>query len=433
MNRNPKHLSREFGGTLPKVLLLVVFFGLLVGFILWKQNEGVIGHQEPLPDSTATTIAFIRRDGKLTSLVLIKSDGTGEKTLINDEKNRQSLCWSPDGKQLCYSAEVSEEKGRANQLFIHGGGGSRQLTQGSVSKDYPQWRPNGQEIAFLTGGKVKIVKPNGEGMEQIYPPAHKGGGGNEDTQSENDGDEMKSPPMQSFRWSPDGAGIAGVQITEGEQAAAIGQGRWWDKQKGDSATQSLSQVMEPESLVLLPGLSARPEYIPGTNCKELSFDWLPDSKRVAVAISTRGARHGIGLFRTDEVRIAPTGILSSTGYTIAPKSIVVSPDGSQVAFEVYRMSSPEDSSLMGIAVVSTDPASALNIATPADIDKLKLIVKGSIHSPQWSPDSKKLLYTTPNATNSGDDIWVVNADGSQPVNLTKGKGSNSDAVWSPAK
>src|SRR6185312_1236954 len=104
-------------------------------------------------------------------------------------------------------------------------------------------------------------------------------------------------------------------ITEGEQAAAIGQGRWWDKPAGNDAAQAMPTVVEPETVVLLPGLSEKPQILFGTNSKELSFDWMPDSKRLAVAINSRDASHGIGLFRTDETRIAPEGLLTATGYT----------------------------------------------------------------------------------------------------------------------
>jgi hypothetical protein len=31
------------------------------------------------------------------------------------------------------------------------------------------------------------------------------------------------------------------------------------------------------------------------------------------------------------------------------------------------------------------------------------------------------------------DLHVVGSDGSNPVNLTKGVGDNTDAAWSPAK
>jgi Tol biopolymer transport system component len=431
MNLRLHHIQRQRGGALPKILLLVVFLALLIGFFLWKNEQGITGRVTPLPETTADSIALIRQEGKTSSIVIVKADGSGETTLVSDDKDKRAVCWSPDGRSLCYAAEVSGDQGRANQLFIHDGGGSRQITQGSVSKDLPAWRPNGHQIGFLTGGTVKLIQPNGGEMEQIYPPPHKGGGGTESSQADEQEEGAKKPPIDLFRWSPDGTGIAGRQVTEGEQAAAIGQSKWWEKSDGGDA-QAMPTVLEPETVVLLPGLSEKPQVLFGTNSKELSFDWMPDSKRMAVALTSRGASHGIGLFRTDETRIAPEGLLTATGYTIAPKNLTVSPDGQWVAFEVYRMASAEDSTLMGIAVMSTDISKGVQISSAADIDKLRIIVKGNARYPQWSPDSSRLLYTSPTAT-GGTDVWVVRSDGSSPVNLTKGKGDNRDAVWSPAK
>jgi Tol biopolymer transport system component len=192
-------------------------------------------------------------------------------------------------------------------------------------------------------------------------------------------------------------------------------------------------VIEPETMVLLPGLSEKPQVLYGTNSKELSFDWMPDSKRILVGINSRGSAHGIGVFRTDETRLAPQAILSAVGYTVAPKNVAVSPDGQWVAFELYRLSSAEDSSLMGIAVMPINASTVVAIRTPGDIGKLKIVAAGDARKPQWSPDSKRILYSSPNANKSGNDLFVVSAGGGKPVNLTNGKGDNFEAVWSPAR
>lgn len=51
--------------------------------------------------------------------------------------------------------------------------------------------------------------------------------------------------------------------------------------------------------------------------------------------------------------------------------------------------------------------------------------------PAWSPDGKKLLYVAPGDAGNGLDIWVINADGTEPRNLSKRKGDDTDPAWSP--
>ena len=43
----------------------------------------------------------------------------------------------------------------------------------------------------------------------------------------------------------------------------------------------------------------------------------------------------------------------------------------------------------------------------------------------WSPDGKRLAYE------AGGDIWVVNADGKSPRNLTRTPGAEFGPAWSP--
>jgi Tol biopolymer transport system component/serine/threonine protein kinase len=56
--------------------------------------------------------------------------------------------------------------------------------------------------------------------------------------------------------------------------------------------------------------------------------------------------------------------------------------------------------------------------------------------PMWSPDGKQILYVAdggygPYNSRYNLDIWVMNADGSNPINLTEAQGVDEDPIWSP--
>ncbi len=414
-----------------KYLLLVVFLGLFAGWLYWKNSYGAIGKVAQLDTSTAGWIAFVRTESDgAANICAVRDDGTALKALTSDDSPKRSPAWSPDGKRLCYAQESRSEGTATYQLFVLGQGRPKQATYGSLSKDMPQWKPDGRQIAFLTGGAIKVVSPNGSDMEQVYPRPSRGNSpvaGSESEQPTEDADGLRRPPITWFRWSPSGASIAGIQILEGENAAAIGQANWWGQRSSDQGDRI--SVVEPESIVVLPHLNAEPVMLPGAN--HIGFGWYPDGRRIAVTMETRQGRHAIVTFRTDEKDLPITPVLTAGKHTIAADNPVISPDGTRIAVELWRLESNEARLPLGIAVIPAEPGRPIIIESVKDIEKVKPIIAGDARRPQWSPDGTKLLYTMV-GPQGNMDIWVSKADGSGKVNLTKGVGDNFDPVWSPA-
>ncbi len=61
--------------------------------------------------------------------------------------------------------------------------------------------------------------------------------------------------------------------------------------------------------------------------------------------------------------------------------------------------------------------------------------EGDKTQPAWSPDGKRILYVASGGKDEknndlGLDIWVINADGSGTVDLTRRKGDDTDPTWS---
>ncbi|MBM3494594.1 MAG: hypothetical protein FJX72_09810 [Armatimonadetes bacterium] len=425
---------RQSGAATGKYILLAAFLALFAGWLYWKESYGTIGRVAELDGSTAGQIAFVRTDGDgACNIHVIRQDGSDLKPLTNDDALKRSPCWSPDGARLCYAQESRAEGSASYQLYVLGQGSPKQATYGSLSKDMPLWRPDGKQIAYLTGGAIKVVSPNGADVEQIYPRPSKGNSPVSESGTEpqyEDADGLRRPPITLFRWAPTGMSLAGVQVLEGENAVAIGRANWWGGTGLDGEGEDTLGVVEPESIVVLPHLDAEPVRLPGAN--KVSFGWYPDGRRIAVGLNTRKGRHALLVFRTDEKNLPVTPLMTAEAYTVAAENPVVSPDGKLIAVELWRMESSENRSQMGIAVIAAERPEPIVIRSAREIGQMKVIAKGDARSPQWSPDGTKLLYTMVGAK-GGTDIWVVGAGGLGAVNLTKGKGDNTEPVWSPAR
>jgi len=105
-----------------------------------------------------------------------------------------------------------------------------------------------------------------------------------------------------------------------------------------------------------------------------------------------------------------TGATKLTTNYNAESNPAVSPDGSRIAYEFLR----------GIWVMNADGTGQ------------RMLTDGSTatdEDPAWSPDGTRIAFSR-----NGADIWAMNADESDPANLTNTSSTNDDEVepaWSP--
>ena len=108
-------------------------------------------------------------------------------------------------------------------------------------------------------------------------------------------------------------------------------------------------------------------------------------------------------------------------------SPVWSPDGKQIAFISDRDGHPRrripDWFASEIYVMDADGGNQLNLTDhPAD-DR----------SPSWSPDGKRIVFESDRDNDKGHniEIYVMDADGSNQINLTNNLTMDEDPSWSP--
>lgn len=102
--------------------------------------------------------------------------------------------------------------------------------------------------------------------------------------------------------------------------------------------------------------------------------------------------------------------------------VVVSPDGSKVAFEVSRAVMEEEKSewLSHIYVAHADGSDSFQLTRG---DK-------STSSPHWSPDGKWILFSSSRGGEKSN-LFRIRVDGGEAEQLTEVKGSIRDFAWAP--
>ena len=196
--------------------------------------------------------------------------------------------------------------------------------------------------------------------------------------------------------------------------------------------------------------AANPVAVTRNGTINLSPVWSPDGRSLAVTSYMKGYPDLYRLFpferRPEQMLAAFAGINSSPAWSPDGKSLAVtlSKDGNpelyvlNVATGVFRRLtrhvgidtdpswSPDGRQL---AFVSDRNGPAHIFVMDSEGANIRQITTGAMQTqPRWSPKGDVIAYTTRQGTH---DIWVVNADGSNPRRLTSATGNNQGPSWAP--
>jgi len=424
----PDWRQREHQRRMNRVLILVVLLLALIAFFYYLSALGNVGPVSGLAFDSADHIAFVRQDDKgNTTLFALRTDGTDLRQLTppDDVSNKSHPVWTRDGKSLLYASNLRDNK--VTQIYILGTGGPKQLTYGPGNKSAPAVSLDGKTAAFIVQGAVKTVNLNGTDVSQLMPlPTGVKEGGEEGSPGRAD----PEGPFLSADFASDSIGIAGTQDVASQLHATV------------PGAPSIDQIV----MAVPMGGSKMVALDQG---HEVSFAWEPNGSRLACSYTELDAADpngktqlisGIRLWSfKNPSKPEPVNLFASLNFSVEPKHIAWSPDGSRMAFETWRLKGEGERELRGIVVMDTTLDSANpqgTVVTPAMVDAVRYMVAagpgGLPMNPRWSPDGSRLLYES-QRPDGKHDLWIINADGTNPINLTKGQGDNTDGAWSPAR
>lgn len=152
--------------------------------------------------------------------------------------------------------------------------------------------------------------------------------------------------------------------------------------------------------------------------------WSPDGRHIVYAGERLG---GTNIIRMNADGTGQTA-LTDTQFPLGNFEPVWSPDGKKIAF----VSSRAGAGRSEIWVMNADGTNPVRLTVnPQFAVDLGGPVYGKDFGPVWSPDGTKIAFWTTRLDLGNSEIYVMNADGTNPTRLTNNTANDSDPVWSP--
>jgi Tol biopolymer transport system component len=440
--------SRQSGRCRTRQQLTVSLLAIVLGSLVSSLGCGGGNMQPSTPPTQPTIIAFGSTralDGSAAAnanftenIWAVKSDGTGATPLTKlTASNAFSFgaAWSPDGSKLAFlSVRALDGSDAPNTTFNiwvmkSDGTGATPLTKLTAAGAGPRtcaWSPDGTKIAFDSGGALDGSDAANAGTVSNIWVMNADGSGATPLTKLTAGGAHSSEPV----WSRDGGKIAFTsrRALDGSNAANINfvANIWVMKADGSSAV-TLTKLTASGALTFSPAWSP--------DGSKLAFQ----SERALDGSDAAGTNRTVNIWTMKADGSGATPLTKLTALKANSGIPVWSPDGSKIVFDSSRALDGSDAAntnfVSNIWVMGADGSATVPLT------KLTAVNSDSF-DPVWSRDGGKIAFDSQRAVdgtaaanpNFVSNIWVMNADGSGAVPLTKLTVASSDSggpQWKP--
>jgi Tol biopolymer transport system component len=357
---------------------------------------------EPAVSPNGQRIAWRSTRSGSSQIWVMNVDGSAPQQLTTCGYNSDPS-WSPDGTRLAYHSNCAGN----SDIWIMNADGTAQtrVTSDASSEGAPDWSPDGQWIGFtsdrLGHNDIWIMRPDGSMPRAVTNDA----------------------TLDSYlSWSPDARHLAhrcGAAICVSDAYGATtttlvtgGFGNDTPKWSRDGATIAFQRSLFNSggaNIWTIPADGSAPavQVTPGGG-GDGHPEWLgPAAPPPPPAYMLARCPALCDLITVSAAGSYPTVFFSDGGLNTEP---AISPNGQRVAWRGANNH---------IVVMDRD-GSGHRILTSC----------GYNSDPSWSPDGQRIAYHS-NCTGLNSDVWVMNADGTNPVRVTTDPASDGTPVWSP--
>ncbi|NIM91497.1 MAG: protein kinase [Candidatus Aminicenantes bacterium] len=327
-------------------------------------------------------VAFVTGFSGKTRLVVRQVSGGNPIEIARDfPGNQRWPQWSPDGTQLAFYSEG------AIYVVPAFGGIPKRIISGTLNASTysPAWSPDGKKIAYVQNKAIHIFHLETKKLEKIA--------------------DVKE--AHCLRWSPDGSQIAYVSGNIAFLFSSMEVSGVRIPFIGNKAPSSI------HILSLSKGSTVQVTYDDSLNTSPV---WYPDGKQLLFVSNREGARDIYMVHLASSGKPSGSPIRLTTG--LDAHTIGISHDGQKLVCSVFNYTA----NLWSIQI----PEEGL-----LSVSKAIQITKGNqiVESGELSPDGQWLAYDSDLTGNS--DIYKISAAGGNPIQLTSHPSDDFAAFWSP--